>query len=225
LAPQDMTAQIDRYDSEIRFMDHHFGRLLQGLRAVGRYDHALIVVVADHGESFGEHGLVSHGPWLYEELLHVPLLVRFPGGRDGGRVVDTPVSLVDLLPLIARETGIVLPSAVEGLPLGQRQLVVAEAFRSRVFIKVLGERFDRDLVAAVRWPWKLIVPDIGQVELYRLDEDPRELHNRRGEAIEQDIRRALDLTRAAFSPPAVPAVPKNVNPATMKRLKALGYLG
>ncbi|MBM4267850.1 MAG: hypothetical protein FJ144_14770 [Deltaproteobacteria bacterium] len=170
-----------RYDSEIRFMDHHFGRLLQALKDDGRYDDALVVVVADHGESFGEHENGGHGPWLYEEVLRVPLLIHFPKGRDAGKVVDAPVSTVDLLPLVAKEVGFPLPPNVEGVPIGERDLVLAEAHRSDVFTRLAPDRYDRDLVAAIRWPWKLIVPDVGGAELYRLDDDPTELRDRNGD--------------------------------------------
>jgi arylsulfatase A-like enzyme len=222
--PRDLTPQLDLYDSEIRFMDHHFGRLLDGLRTAGRYDRALIIVVADHGESFGEHGMVGHGAWLYEDLLRVPLLIRFAGGREVGTVVDTPVSVVDLLPLIARETGLPLPKHVEGVLIGQRQLVVAETFRSAGFIKALGKRFDRDLFAGIHWPWKLIVSDTGVTELYKLDDDPAEQRNRAGDPMEGELRKQLETARAAFTAPASSALPHNISPEMVEQLKAFGYI-
>jgi arylsulfatase len=161
-------AYIARYDGEIRFMDHHLGRLLAALRATGRYDDALIVIAGDHGETFGEHGLMEHGRWLYEEVLRVPLFVRFPDGRDAGKAVDAPVSLADLLPLVAREVGIPVPRGIDGVSIGQRQVVLAESFRDALAIELWGPRFDRDLVAAIRWPWKLILSDRHPSELYRL---------------------------------------------------------
>jgi arylsulfatase A-like enzyme len=220
----DPSAEPDLYDGEIAFMDHHLGRLLDGLRAAGRYDRAVIIVVADHGESFGEHGLVRHGPWLYEELIHVPLLIHFPAGRDGGTSVQTEVSTVDLLPLISREVGFPVPPHVEGVPIGARQLLLAECFRSAVFIKGFGKRFDRDLVAAVRWPWKLIVPDTGVPELYKLDDDPQELHDRAGDPAEPELRAALDGARKALVRRVNPGPRATIKPQTLDQLKALGYV-
>lgn len=224
LPPEQRAAYVARYDGEIRFMDHHLGRLLRALRAAGRYHGALIVVVGDHGESFGEHGLMGHARWLYEEVLRVPLIVHYPNERDAGTVVDTPVSLVDLLPLIAAATGLTLPPGVEGLPVGQRRTVFAEAYRDALAVRLYGARFDRSLVAVIQWPWKLIVPDAGEPEFYRLDRDPRELVNLRDHPAAHALRRALATVRAALRPPARPLRPRGVSPATRDQLRALGYV-
>jgi arylsulfatase A-like enzyme len=215
-------AYLARYDGEIRFMDHHFGRLVDALREAGRFDGALIVVTADHGESFGEHGLMSHGPWLYEEILRVPLLIHFPGGRGAGTAVDAPVSLVDLLPLIAEAIGVPVPPGVEGVPPGRRELVLAESSRDAHWVRAHGARFDQELAAGIRWPWKLIVSDRGAQELFRLDEDPGELLDRAGEAAAADLRSAIDAARARLVPPP-PTSPTGVDPQTLDLLRDLGY--
>lgn len=224
LPPDQRAIFIDRYDGEVRFMDHQFGRLLQALRDSGRYDNAVIVVVADHGESLGEHGLVGHVGWLYEEVLRVPLLVRFPGGRRSGTEIAHPVSVVDLLPMIAREANLTLPEDVEGVPIGRRSLVFAESYRLAFAVKRLGAHFDRDVVAAIRWPWKLLLPDRGKPELYRLDEDPWELDSRVNDQVESELREAIQSARAAFKPPDQPSIPENVSPSTLERLRSLGYI-
>jgi arylsulfatase A-like enzyme len=223
LPAEQRRAYVDRYDGEIRFMDHHLGRLLQALRAAGRYDSALILVVADHGETFGEHGLFGHARWLYEELLRVPLVIRFPHGRDGGTAVSDQVSVVDLLPVVAAEVGFELPPDVEGVPLGQRELVLAEVFRDALGIRIYGKRFDRELAAAIRWPWKLLLDDAGRAELYDLSADPAELRDRTGAAQEVALREALAAARAALVPPATQAAAE-VTPETHKRLRELGYV-
>ncbi len=217
-------ALVDRYDGEIRFMDHHLGRLLEALRELGRWEDALVVVVADHGESFGEHNLMEHARWLYEEVLRVPLIVRFPGGRDAGRVREDPVSVVDLLPLVAREVGLALPEGVEGRPVGERELVVAESFRDALAIRILGPRFDRDLVSGIRWPWKLIVSDRGKAELYRLDRDPGERVDLADGEAERALLAELERARSGFRPPARAAAPEAVSPETRERLRELGYI-
>jgi arylsulfatase A-like enzyme len=224
LPPHQRAAYIDRYDGEIRFMDHHFGRLLDALRETGRYDEAMIVVVADHGESFGEHGVMGHSRWLYEDVLHVPLIIRFPGGRNAGEEIQEPVSVIDLLPLIGREVRLPLPEGVEGVPVGRRDLVLAESYRSRYAVKNWGKRFDRDLTAGIYWPWKLVLTDLGTPELYRLDEDPDEFINRAGDAKEADLREALRLAREALEPPKRASLPEDVSPETHQRLRSLGYV-
>jgi arylsulfatase A-like enzyme len=224
LPPEQRAVYIDRYDGEIRFMDHHFGRLIEALRETGRYEGAMIVVAADHGEAFGEHGFMGHGGWLYEEILHVPLIVRFPGGRGAGTEVSKPVSLVDLLPLISSEARFALPKGVEGIPIGRRDLVLAESYRFDYAVKRWGARFDRDLVAGIRWPWKLILPTPGTPEFYRLDEDPGELHNRIGEAPGADLRAELETTRAKLKPPERLSPPEDVSPEIQERLRSLEYV-
>lgn len=224
ITPLQRAALVDRYDGEIRFMDHHLGRLLGALRTADRYDKALIVITSDHGEAFGEHNLMGHGRWLYEEVLRVPLIVRLPGGRGSGTVMNDPVSIVDVLPLISEEVGLSLPAGVEGMPIGHRGLVLAESYRDVMAIRLWGPRFDRDLISGIRWPWKLVMSDRGSSELYRLDEDPGELNNLADGAAENDLKDAIEVARAAFKPPEKLSVPDNVSPETKERLRALGYI-
>ncbi|MEE8311566.1 MAG: sulfatase [Candidatus Binatia bacterium] len=90
----------DLYDGNVLYADAAIGRLLEGLRARGILEDALVVVTADHGEELWDHDGFFHGHTLYDELLHVPLLVRFPGAWRGGTRVTTPVGTVDVLPSI-----------------------------------------------------------------------------------------------------------------------------
>ena len=224
MTPVQRATIIDRYDGEIRFMDHHLGRIFEVLREVDRYEDALIIVLADHGETFGEHDLMEHGRWLYEEVLRVPLLIRFPGGRNSGTVVYDSVSVVDLLPLISREVGLTLPANTEGVPIGNRELVLAESSRDALSIRLWGPRFDRALISGIRWPWKLIMSDTGSSELYRLDDDPGELLNVADGEAEKSLMNAIEEARAAFKPPERSSSPESVSPETMKNLRGLGYI-
>ncbi len=216
-------AKIDAYDSEIRFMDHHLGRLLDALAKLGRFGEALIVVVADHGESFGEHGNEGHGPWLYEEILRVPLIVKLPAAERAGDRVDAPVSVVDLLPLILGELGLEVPAASEGVPIGERDLVVGEAFRSEALNTIAPDRYDRDVFAGIRWPWKVLLSDRGDTELYDIARDPNELDDRSDEAVANKMKARLSAALEKLSPPQQPELPKSVDPALKERLRALGY--
>jgi hypothetical protein len=93
------------YLAEVAFMDHEFGRLLEGLRRHGLFEEALIIVVADHGEFLGEHGFFSHACRLDRELIEVPLIVKWPRQSEGSQA-DELVSHVDLLPTILAVLGI-----------------------------------------------------------------------------------------------------------------------
>jgi arylsulfatase A-like enzyme/Flp pilus assembly protein TadD len=101
------------YDGEIAYADSVVGKLLGELRRHGLYDETLIAVMADHGESLGAHGENTHGIFLYDETLHVPLLIKLPGSRSGKRV-DARVRLVDVAPTILQEAGLSVPSEMQG---------------------------------------------------------------------------------------------------------------
>lgn len=105
--------QADPYDGEIAYTDSAVAKLLAGLRARGLLDTALVAVMADHGEAFGEHGESHHGIFLYDETIHVPLLFKLPG-RHTGRSVDTRVGLVDVTPTILEAAHLPVPAAVQG---------------------------------------------------------------------------------------------------------------
>src|SRR4029077_15384748 len=94
------------YDGEVRAADRELGAFLNLLRKLGRYDESLIVLVADHGEEFGEHGGFDHGRTLYEEVLRVPLIVKFPRARGVAAVRGAaPVSSLDLAPALLAAAG------------------------------------------------------------------------------------------------------------------------
>lgn len=214
----------DRYAGEIRYMDHQIGRLFDALREVGRYEGALIIAVSDHGELFGEHALMLHGYWLYEELVRVALIVRLPHERRAGDVVDATVSIVDLLPIVADEVGFRLPEGLDAMAIGEREVAFAEFRRNPAVDEVRGRRVDRDADVAIRWPWKLIANSDGTSELYRIDTDPGETQPVADGSIEDSMRATLASVRSTLVAPepmpAGPVVPTDVS----DRLRDLGYL-
>jgi len=106
---KEMLRLMGRYDGEIRYLDDELGRVFAHLKSSGLYQRALIVVIADHGEQFKEHGRKQHGNALHNEEIHVPFLVRDPlCGRPAG-VDERVVSTVDLFPTILGQLGIPPP--------------------------------------------------------------------------------------------------------------------
>lgn len=103
--PADFAYTLAQYDGEIAWVDSQLGRLLGRLREWGLDQRTIVLVTADHGEEFLEHGQKGHGHSLYDELIRVPLIVKGPR-IPAGRVVECPVSLVDLLPTIAELGGV-----------------------------------------------------------------------------------------------------------------------
>jgi arylsulfatase A-like enzyme len=105
LTPEDMRPELDTYDGSIAYLDFQLGRFFRELERRGLLDNTLVVVAADHGNEFAEHGLTDHGNSLYRLALEVPLILRFPGHVPEGRRISEPVSLrnlaatvIDLLP-------------------------------------------------------------------------------------------------------------------------------
>lgn len=101
---------VSRYDAEIASVDHHLGRLFDDLRAMGQLDHTLVVVMADHGEEFLEHGFVDHSWQLYWESLRIPLLLWAPGVFQPGRIADR-VCIADLTPTLLTLAGVPFDAA------------------------------------------------------------------------------------------------------------------
>lgn len=106
LTEEDYGRLVDLYDGEILDADRGFGLFLDTLRRVGRFENSLIILVADHGESFGEHDTWGHAWTLNRQETQVPLIIRFPGGRLAGLRVKEGVSLMDVLPTVLAEVGL-----------------------------------------------------------------------------------------------------------------------
>jgi arylsulfatase A-like enzyme/Flp pilus assembly protein TadD len=102
------------YDGAVAYEDAAVGKLLRQLKLRGLYDGAVMAVTADHGESLGAHGEDTHGVFLYDETIHVPLLIKLPQASGGGKRVTNRVELVDILPTLLQEAGIEIPKEVQG---------------------------------------------------------------------------------------------------------------
>ena len=128
---------VDKYDGEIAFTDKHIGRVLDGLASLGLDENTVVVFTADHGEEFRDHGGVDHGHTLYQEQLHLPLIVRVPGeepGRHAGMVrsIDVAATILDLasLPAARESFGQSLKAIIEGGEGPDRPPAVAELDRN-----------------------------------------------------------------------------------------------
>ena len=122
--PLDRDRLIAQYDGAVAFGDREFGRFIRELKSRGLYDRATIVFVADHGEEFLDHGQWTHGKTVFDELIRVPLVVKFPGRRHAGARVKQQVQAVDILPTALEALGLPVPSTpvIAGRPL---QAVIA----------------------------------------------------------------------------------------------------
>jgi len=161
---------MDRYDSEIAYTDAAVGRLVAETRK--RHPGTIVVVAADHGEEFDEHGGRYHGSTLYEEQLHVPLIVSIPGVPPG--VVSDQVELIDVTPTVLNLLDIPVPARMRGTDLGP-WLATPPAPPSRL-PPAFAEVEDRRMVV---WRDEKLICDLhwGFCAYYDLGADPREAHN------------------------------------------------
>ncbi len=216
------------YDGGIRYMDDALGRLLRRLSESPWFDDSLIVITADHGDLFGRNQLIDHGNSLDQGATRIPFIVKFPG-QNLGRVVESPVSLVDVFSTIARAGGVqsnVRDAGVnlaEGDP-GSERTIVLESYPVRHFAKE-NPRLTRMERAIVRGRWKLIESNRGRRDLFDIAADPAETKNlwsTRMDVAWELHRRLREWTVAANSmrPPSTQSTP---DPKRRLNLKALGY--
>jgi hypothetical protein len=115
LSQKDLDYMMSLYDCEILHNDHSFGKFIEFLKSEDLYEDSMIIFVSDHGEQFHEHGNFRHGRSIYNEEIHVPLVIKFPGGKYGGTKSDVYVSQVDILPTILDYLDINIPPEVDGI--------------------------------------------------------------------------------------------------------------
>ena len=175
------------YENEIAFNDHHFGELIKTLKEEGIYDETLIIVSADHGDEFWEHGSCGHGHSLYQELISVPLMIRWPGVFPSGRFTAGTEG-VDLLPTMIE---LLSGKLSKGATLQGRSLLpqmkLTEGYPQAHMASQATERFALAFNDA-----KVIFRGRGAIESYDLRRDLKEQDNRAG----QDAT----LTSAALDP-------------------------
>jgi len=169
LDARDREELVARHDAAIAAVDDAIGRLLAALRERGALDATFVLLTADHGEELLDHGRVGHGGTLYEEVLHVPLILRPPGGAEGRRVGE-PARVLDVFPTLAAAAGVPLPPGLEGRDLlapgdGERELVAETRHqRSYALATRLGDWKYLRFYRAVG-PRALVAPEAGSFGL------------------------------------------------------------
>ncbi len=208
------------YLSEVGWVDAQLAELLAELTVD---DDTLVVVTADHGEEFAEHGALGHGQSLHDELVRIPLIISWPRGLPGGVRASGRVTLVDVFPTLAEICGLVTPRRIGGTSLVP-SLKKAAPVPARDLVLELHAPFP-ELEAVVSGRWKLVVGADGGLSLYDRREDPGETVNlagRRAKAV-TDLKRILAKWRRsqprAPKPELVPA-----DEQTLEALRSLGYI-
>jgi len=215
---------VSQYDGCLAYLDAELGRLFEHLRKLGLWDNSLIVVTSDHGESFGERDVVLHAVTLYQNIVHIPLIVKFPFQRSPETMTST-VSQVDLAPTMLEAAGVRPRAALQGAS------VRREAVKSRPYVFSEGfararahRRFRHDQTAVFYGPLKLVFSSDGRHELYDLAKDPGETTNMYGSG-SASAAKLEEVAREWLK-----AAPKGtgghgkLDPATIEKLRSLGYV-
>jgi len=218
---ENVAALAALYDGEIAFTDASFGALMAALRARGLAEKTIVVVTADHGEEFTDHGGFEHGYTLYRELVHVPLVMHVPG--VGRTQIPSLVRQIDVMPTLLGYAGVPAANGLDGRDL--RPLIAgAAAPPAEAFTHTrLGTA---DAAAIVTHDWKVIVygdPRPTDVEAYDRERDPEERTNvaDRWPILVGWARQRLVQWSAGATPSAPDAV---LPPELEERLRALGYV-
>jgi len=215
-----------RYDAEVAAADAAVGTLLAGLEARRLLDPALVVIAADHGESLGEHGETTHGVFLYDATLHVPLLVKLPGPTRAGGRVKARVGLVDVAPTILSSLGVPAPAQMQGRSLaGLLEGKPEEERPSYAETEYPQRGFGWSTLASWRVGRFLFVR-APRRELYDASADPAERHDlsTSRSALADRLAAQLEAFRTQISPGAAAAGPRPIDPELAQRLGALGYV-
>jgi len=218
----------DGYAGEVAFADYSVGEVVGKLKELGIFDSTLLVITSDHGEMLGEHGELTHGFFVYQSALKVPLVIRLPG-RSAPRQVDPWVGLIDVMPTIAGLVGAEVPKEVQGENLSQWLLGPSSPAKQRQFYmeSFTAPRYygTNSLLGLISGRWKYI--ETSRPELYDLERDPEERVNlierepRIAQSLENQLKQVLKAhtrekeTRDRLAP----------DEASRRRMESLGYLG
>jgi choline-sulfatase len=211
------------YDGEIAYMDAAIDRLLAGLAARGRP--ALVVAVADHGESLGEHGEETHAFFIYSTTQRVPLVLSYPGVLPAGVAVAPTVRVVDVMPTVLALAGLATPDGLDGTSLLPLITGRSEVSPGPVYLESYGPRLwwgAQELLGLRSGPWLFIRAP--RPELYHVEDDPAERSDLSATRRQDTARLSEELT--ALVPDGDPLAQQTAtDPETARRLRALGYLG
>jgi len=215
------------YDGEIAFADAQVGRLIAYLKAKDLYRNTLIVLTGDHGESLGEHGEKTHGLFIYNATLHVPVIVHLPGA-SAAKVIPELVSLTDLMPTVLQALKIEAPSQVQGRSLLALLTTKREEDARNLYAETFLPRLHfnwSELRSVETEKYQFI--QAPKPELYDLATDPRETRNLFAEkkAVSDELQARLSTLVRQYSADQELAEKTGLDPALMERLKSLGYAG
>lgn len=240
---------LRRHDAEIAFTDQQIARLLNAVDSLGLKDNTIIIVTADHGEGLMQRGYMLHGLRLYDEEVHIPLIIRWPNGIAAAQTLDMPCSLMDIAPTVLALAGVSAPAeeyqgkslaeilTEDSRPFRNRPLYFHRRPYTRTYARsgwdgplAAGEISERVLLdgeqfGILKGNLKFIIaPNEGTQELFDLEDDPRETNNlfglRQREAVA--LKRELEEWVRTYAQPETRS--RQMDPNDQRRLESLGYI-
>jgi arylsulfatase A-like enzyme len=217
-----LAAHSDLYDGEVAYLDRQVGRLLDFLGSRGLLANTVVALVADHGESLGEHGVRFRHAGLHDTTTHVPLMIRWPGKKPQGRRFTGLVQTIDLFPTLLKAAGIA-PPPQDGVDLhelneknGRRAVFAEHASKLGLMVRTRTHKY------ILSQGNTLFFPD--GAYLYDLAADPKEETNLAGRNLPVEREMAETLRRwLAARRPASGTTSRVLSPEEEARLRALGY--
>lgn len=242
--PPIQAALTDLYDGEIAYLDMRVGELLEELKRRRLLDHTIVIVTSDHGENLGDHAIFEHQFCVYETLVHVPLILRYPGRLPAGIRVTEPVSLVDVMPTLVELLGLEAPTVQAASPghswVGSALAVPPDRAILTEYLpplprledyrrhnQALDERyFTRRLKSLRSGRFKFIWASDGRHELYDVSQNPEESQSLMQTFPDnaRELEAELHQLLAAIPPVGTPEEVQPLDEATRQQLRALGYL-
>ena len=222
---------ISQYDGGIAYIDFQIGKLIARLKELDLYGNCIIVITSDHGETFGERNLMGHGNSAYQNLVHIPLLVKYPNVRTGN-IYNEVVSVVDLMPTVLDVSGFKVPEHVQGQSLlklefesGKSRNVISESFPNGYLIS-WHPRFNRVERAIFSGQYKFISSTKGKRELYNISKDPNETENlyKEDDSTSKEIETRLETWLKTTVAEIESSAKVKLDKEALNRLKTLGYV-
>jgi arylsulfatase A-like enzyme len=228
LAPDDRRWLVPLYEAEVRYVDAQLERVFDALEESGLYDNSIIIITADHGEEFFEHGRYGHGKTHYDEVVSIPLMIYVPDGEPG--VTDYPASLADVMPTVLDYVGADAPPGMSGESL--RPVLSGEPRETAdKFIFVDRTSTDRYLKSARLYPYTLTRSVSGD---YAYDMRDNRVHNDPDDRVENPDDKLFEYYRTALDAWAVAIDAEaealggtaeiGIDAERREELKGLGYL-